>query len=81
MKVTLKFDYSGGLDLTNAMYCLQETLIAHCSLPNQKLMPHGRPHYIYRFETANVTTVFETMTCIVREIKGGISIELRREEK
>ena len=81
MKVTLKFDYSGGLDLLNAMYCLKETLLAHCSRPNQKLMSHGRPHYFYEFQIANATTILEPATCVVREIKGGISIELRREEK
>lgn len=81
MKVTLKFDYSGGLDLLNAMYCLKETLLSHCSRPHQKLMLHGRPHYFYRFETANATTIFETMTCIVRETKDGISIELKREKE
>lgn len=81
MKVTLKFDYSDRLDLLNAMYCLKETLRDHCSRPKQKLMPHGRPHYIYWFQVANATTIFETMTCIVREIKGGISIELKREKE
>lgn len=79
MRVTLKFDYSDRLDLLNAMYCLQETLLAHCSRPHQKLMLHGRPLYIYRFQKANAISIFETVTCIVREIKGGISIELRRE--
>ena len=78
MKVTLNFDYSGGLDLLNAMYCLKETLLTHCSRPHQKLMSHGRPHYFYQFQIANAKTIFETITCVVRETKSGISIELRR---
>lgn len=81
MKVVAKFDTIDDLDIINALFCLRETLLEHKCNRHKKLIVHGRPHYFYEFQIANATTIFETMTCVVREIKGGISVEFKREEK
>ena len=81
MKILVKFDIADELEMTNALFCLRETMLEHKYNRHKKLMIHGRPHYIYRFIGASIEDVFKPITCTVREINGGVSIAIKQEEK
>jgi len=69
MKVITRFET--GDDIHAITLAIRETVLAHLTNPHTKIMAHGRPHYYYRYEFQNP---FVAVTCVVREIKDGISV-------